>query len=170
MKITDLEEERLVTRHERNEFGELEKVQKLVIFKKAIPNLSAGMRLLNYLIDGVILTFLVPQVLIMLDYEKFWLMINSIYWLSFPLYYLIMEFFFQRTIGKMITGSVVINEYAEKPDFVAVGLRTIIRIVPFEALSFLNNNRGWHDRWTNTYVVKANRVSELQQLIKEATD
>lgn len=66
----------------------------------------------------------------------------------------------------MITGSVVINEYAERPDIVAVGLRTIIRLVPFEAFSFLNNNRGWHDRWTNTYVVKANRVSELQQLLK----
>lgn len=73
MKITDLEEERLVTRHERNEFGELEKVQKLVSFKRPIPNLSSGMRLLNHLIDAAILIFLIPRLLIMLDYEKFWL-------------------------------------------------------------------------------------------------
>ncbi len=170
MKITDLYEERLVTRHERNEFGELEKVQKYVTFQRPVPNVSSGLRLLNVIIDTALLSFLIPRLFILLEFEAFWLMIDAFYWILFPVYYILMEFFFQRTIGKMITGSVVINEYAERPDIVAVGLRTIIRLVPFEAFSFLNNNRGWHDRWTNTYVVKANRVDELQKLLKEEAE
>jgi uncharacterized RDD family membrane protein YckC len=70
-------------------------------------------------------------------------------------YYLVFEFFFGRTIGKFITGSVVVNENGLKPNFRIVCVRTLSRFIPFDALSFLTKSgRIWHDSISKTYVVE----------------
>lgn len=70
-------------------------------------------------------------------------------------YYLVFEFFFGRTIGKFITGSVVVNENGLKPNFRIVCVRTLSRFIPFDALSFLiKSGRIWHDSISKTYVVE----------------
>jgi uncharacterized RDD family membrane protein YckC len=92
--------------------------------------------------------------------------INLLFFILFPGYYTLMEYKFQQTAGKMITNSVVINEFAEKPSFRICLLRTLIRLVPFEGFSCLGTpSRGWHDRWTNTYVVPKDEVPKLKELI-----
>lgn len=78
------------------------------------------------------------------------------------LYYFILELAFGRTVGKFITGTKVVNREGEKPSAGKIALRTLIRFVPFEALSgFRISNeestwaRGcWHDDWSDTVVVK----------------
>lgn len=70
-------------------------------------------------------------------------------------YYLIMEGLFGRTLGKMITGTRVVNwKTGQKPSFGALVGRTFARFVPFEPFSFLGSNPGgWHDQWSGTMVV-----------------
>lgn len=81
-------------------------------------------------------------------------------------YYLLCEGAMQRTIGKFVTGAVVIDQYAEKPSLGALIGRSFARMVPFEALSCLAD-RGWHDRWFKTYVVKVEERDALKKLIRE---
>lgn len=70
-------------------------------------------------------------------------------------YYLFFESVFSRTIGKFITGSIVVNENGLKPSFGIICIRTLCRLIPFDALSFLGKSeRIWHDSLSKTYVVE----------------
>lgn len=69
-------------------------------------------------------------------------------------YYFVMEFTTGRTIGKMITGTRVVKETGENIDVKDAFLRTLCRIIPFEALSFLGaSGVGLHDSLSKTRVV-----------------
>jgi uncharacterized RDD family membrane protein YckC len=70
-------------------------------------------------------------------------------------YYIGMEGTSGRTIGKMITGTKVVDENGGKPSFGKIVGRTFARMIPFEIFSFLGaEGRGWHDSLPGTYVVK----------------
>lgn len=80
------------------------------------------------------------------------------------LYYLIFETFTGRTIGKYITNTSVVNEFGEKPAFDIILKRTLIRIIPFDALTFLSTpSRGWHDAWVDTYVVDNTKFKDAKE-------
>ncbi|MGH8027493.1 MAG: RDD family protein [Pseudoxanthomonas sp.] len=72
------------------------------------------------------------------------------------MYYIPQETAFGFTLGKLITGTRVVNENGEKPSLVQVILRTLSRFIPFEAFSvaFTDPARGWHDSLAKTYVVR----------------
>ncbi|MBC7449892.1 MAG: RDD family protein [Cytophagales bacterium] len=87
-----------------------------------------------------------------------------------PVVYTFFEYIWQQTPGKMIMNIVVIDQYAQNPDFKTCLLRSIIRMIPFEAFSCMGSrSRGWHDRWTKTYVVPKDRLLSLQELVKRET-
>lgn len=70
-------------------------------------------------------------------------------------YYVAFESMFGKTPGKFLTGTLVIDENGGRPSVGQVVVRTLVRFVPFEALSFLSSSRrGWHDKWAKTYVVR----------------
>jgi len=70
-------------------------------------------------------------------------------------YYLTMESLIGKTVGKATTRTMVVLENGEKPSSKEIALRTVSRFVPFDIFSFLGTpSRGWHDSWSNTYVVK----------------
>lgn len=70
-------------------------------------------------------------------------------------YYLVLESIFGRTMGKIITGSIVVNENGIKPNFGIIFKRTLCRLIPFDAFSFLSKSeRIWHDSLSKTYVVE----------------
>ena len=83
------------------------------------------------------------------------------------LYYIPMEIFLSRSVGKYITGTVVVNEDGSKPDAQTIIKRSLCRIIPFDALSFLGGGRGWHDSISDTYVVSK---KELEIHIKQFYD
>jgi len=58
-----------------------------------------------------------------------------------------------RTFGKMVTGTIVIREDGRPFTFKDAFLRSLCRLIPFEALSALGY-RPWHDSFTKTAVVK----------------
>ena len=72
------------------------------------------------------------------------------------IYYLPMEAMYGRTVGKLITGTKVVNEVGGKPSFGQIAGRTLCRFIPFEIFSFLGaQGRGWHDSIPKTYVIKS---------------
>lgn len=85
---------------------------------------------------------------------------------SFLSYYTFMEWKFQRTVGMMITGCKVIDLEGGKLDFGTALRRTMSRLVPFDALSYLITGKMLHDRFTNTLVVRNNFIEEEAGLEK----
>lgn len=76
-------------------------------------------------------------------------------------YYALMEGLFGVTIGKLITGTRVVDERGGRPGWRQVLVRTLMRFVPFEPLSLFfaedGKVRGWHDRVPRTWVVRRRR-------------
>jgi uncharacterized RDD family membrane protein YckC len=58
-----------------------------------------------------------------------------------------------RTLGKLITKTKVLKQDGGEISFSDAWMRSLCRIVPFEAFSAFGGH-PWHDRWTNTIVVK----------------
>lgn len=71
-------------------------------------------------------------------------------------YYVCFEGTLGRTPGKLIFGTIVVNEVGGKPSIGQVIGRTLCRFIPFEAFSGFSD-RPWHDSISHTYVVLAKR-------------
>lgn len=71
-------------------------------------------------------------------------------------YYIPQEAAFGFTVGKLITGTRMVDEDGEKSNLIQVILRTLSRFIPFEPFSvlFIEAPRGWHDSLSGTYVVR----------------
>jgi uncharacterized RDD family membrane protein YckC len=77
------------------------------------------------------------------------------------IYYSVFEGIFGTTLGKLITGTVVVTENGVKPNFAVVVKRSLCRLIPFNAVSFFfNPGLGWHDSISDTYVVKKKALVE----------
>jgi len=77
----------------------------------------------------------------------------------FVVYYFLFELLCKgRTIGKFITGTKAVNEDGSEMGARTVLLRSLSRIVPFEALSAFGGH-PWHDTWNHTYVIDVKRSS-----------
>jgi len=141
---------------------------------------STGQRFLNWLIDnllmrfgliyatgyaaGVLLALMAPDYVRTLQLKQALgedvmgdlILVGAIITiLSYVFYYTICEKFFKGyTLGKLITGTRVIREDGQELTFKDAILRSLSRLVPFEAFSGFAL-RPWHDTWTKTMVVKA---------------
>ncbi|QNR82864.1 RDD family protein [Pedobacter riviphilus] len=79
---------------------------------------------------------------------------------SFKLiFYSFFEKIFQSSPAKFITGTRVVNKSAEMLKFKTIMIRTLSRFVPFDILSFIFANTGWHDQWSDTLVVKEENIA-----------
>ncbi|MBS2210098.1 RDD family protein [Carboxylicivirga mesophila] len=73
---------------------------------------------------------------------------------SVILYFAIIEATTGRTIGKIITHTKVVNTCGRKPSFKSIIMRSLLRVIPLDVLSFLiAHTDGWHDRWSKTTVI-----------------
>lgn len=146
---------------------------------------SAGNRFANYIVDLIgyyILAIILGVILGLLELIGVRLLetvssMGTIGDLLFTIclwiiYFFIFEFFTQKTLGKLITKTIVVMEDGSKPTFQDVFIRSLCRFIPFEAFSFLGSEvRGWHDSMSNTYVVneakfkaKMESSNELDQI------
>ncbi|MGC4067023.1 MAG: RDD family protein [Polyangiaceae bacterium] len=74
--------------------------------------------------------------------------------LCFLAYYTFFEALFQKTPAKWITKTRVVTVQCKAPAPGRILHRSLVRLVPFDWLSFLmGDGRGWHDRWSRTCVV-----------------
>ena len=111
-------------------------------------------RLTNFLIDSFVfflialsLTFLMRDYL-NIDYLKKLLII--IYYL----YYFIFEASTGQTVGKMVTKTIVVDIDDHKiPKLLAVLLRTLCRLIPFDFISYFFTANGIHDQFSKTKLI-----------------
>jgi uncharacterized RDD family membrane protein YckC len=65
-----------------------------------------------------------------------------------------------RSLGKLITGTVAVNEDGSRISGQTALLRGLSRAVPFNAFSALGTpSYPWHDKWNKTYVVEYKDVN-----------
>ena len=161
-------DENIVT---QNEPGIAEELQSFIRYEQA----SMGQRFLNWLIDNLLMRFglsyatgtLVGYLLgtffpdytrrIISDQNNGDLLLISyiIVIFNYIIYYTICEKAFKGyTLGKLITGTRAIQEDGGELSFRNAILRSLSRLVPFEAFSGFAP-RPWHDTWTKTMVVKS---------------
>jgi uncharacterized RDD family membrane protein YckC len=135
---------------------------------------STSQRFLNYLIDnllmqfglsyatgaavGILLGLLFPEYIIRISENPermdVYVLGYVIAIVNYLLYYTICEKGFKGyTLGKAITGTRAIREDGGELTLRNAFLRTLSRLVPFEALSGFGGH-PWHDTWTKTMVVK----------------
>ncbi len=69
-------------------------------------------------------------------------------------YYVFMETKFQKTIGKFITKTKVVNKNGTRPEVGDIVRRTFCRLIPFDRVSFLFTPNGFHDRLSDTTIIK----------------
>jgi uncharacterized RDD family membrane protein YckC len=127
---------------------------------------SRGQRFLNLLIDlvGYLVLAMVVGVVVGIVYPPF-LESSSVvgdYAFGFVVitsYYAFSEAVFGRTLGKLVTGTWVVNDAGGKPTFAQILGRSAARSIPFEPFSFFGTEPGgWHDRLSGTRVVRKARA------------
>lgn len=142
---------------------------------------SKGQRLINFIIDLVVQY--VVWISVGTTIAIFADVANSFYlknWISnmgaverglsfviiVVLYYYLTELYFSRTIAKFLTQTFVIMKDGSKPNYRTILKRTLCRLIPFEAFSFLGGIAGgWHDSMSQTYVVKKVEFEKKKRIV-----
>lgn len=173
LKITDLTEEKTFYHRDRDAFGNRTAEPYQAAVKRKVQTVQGWKRFGHYLIDLIILyavNFGIGFMFATIDPytastipDLTW---NVVSMLITAIYYFSLEATMGTSIGKLVTNSVVIDEFGEKPDNATLLGRSFARIIPFEALSCLGE-RGWHDTLSKTYVVTKTEHETLKRLIAE---
>lgn len=173
LRIDKLLIEGFRTKESRDPSGKLVRERIAVKVARRIAVIDGGGRFFHAFVDLLIInTFgLILQIVvwgISLTSPFFLYLLTSFFFSFFsfilrPVYYALCEAIWQSTPGKMIFGRVVINQYAEKPEATSIIIRSLVRLIPFEAFSCFSE-RGWHDTWTDTWVVHKSEAAALADL------
>ena len=135
-------------------------------YKNAV-RAEKGKRFLNYVIDqigiygltflvGIIMALGLPESTVtdftenengILDWV-FGIILSLLYYVAFE------AFAGGKTLGKYVTKTRAVNEDGSEMDGSQTLIRILCRLVPFDALSFLGEGTGWHDKWSKTIVVE----------------
>jgi len=76
------------------------------------------------------------------------------------LYYIFFEGIFGKSLAKFITKTKVVDKNFLKPRLFQIFIRTIVRLIPFEFLSFIKSDIGLHDNLSKTYVVDLKKINK----------
>ena len=122
---------------------------------------SSTLRSFNFIIDIVAIFLIYVSIIYMI--QKLFKIISTreILFVNrttalvvFILYFILTENMFQKTLGKVITKTKVVNLDGEKPNFVEITVRTFSRLIPFDSISYLYCISGFHDKLSKTIVIK----------------
>ncbi len=127
---------------ERNEFN-----------SKKVNSLN---RFINFLVDTIVWFTIVAFLTSFLNAkDTFQILLGYlILFASYITYYVIMETKYQKTIGKFLTKTKVVNQNGTKPEIGDIFRRTFCRLIPFDRISFLFTANGFHDRLSSTTIIK----------------
>ena len=119
-------------------------------------------RLIHFVIDTVFWLTLYLSVAYLLDqyivrFNSY--IVNYTYSIVLALilylaYYCLLEFYFQRTIGKFLTRTKVVHSNEGEITFSTILKRTMARLIPIDIFYYLFSRKGLHDILSNTRVVK----------------
>lgn len=172
-KITELQTTRYRTSYHKDAYGNRQRIRTPYQASRPVKTVEGGRRFAHFFIDCLIIgicTFPLDFILSLIDYHPQTIGFAISYsffpsYILFALYYFVFESLTQSTPGKMLTNSIVINEYGQKPTRDELIVRSLVRLVPFEIFSCLAE-RGWHDKWSKTWVVKKEENILIQEKIK----
>jgi len=112
---------------------------------------NKGIRLVHFIVDMMIILIIVR----ILEVVRVPLDERIIMLIVFLLYYFTMESITGQTVGKMITKAMVVDSHKSKPGTLRILVRTILRLNPFDAYSYLFGlDIGAHDSLSKTWIVK----------------
>ncbi len=166
LKITDLKETRFRPSFYRDRNGNRVRTKEQYSRFREVRTVSGGARFGHFFIDSIVFMFLFSllSLIFALTLETItdpvFFQISEfisgiIIFLIYPLFYFLFENKWQQTPGKMLNNTVVIDQYGNKPSTRQLIMRSLLRLVPLEPYScFGDRSRGWHDKWSDTWVVK----------------
>ncbi|GAB0155470.1 hypothetical protein CHRYSEOSP005_07310 [Chryseobacterium sp. Alg-005] len=143
---------------------------------------STGIRFSNYIIDSIVLIIvnMILSFIALFLYEITALTFFDFYnnggllWeivsgnIICAIYYYLWERFSDgRTVGKYLTNTKVISTDGLQPSAQQILYRSLSRIVPFDAISFLGGGNGWHDSWSDTRVIDIKKYNAERQTKEE---
>lgn len=108
-----------------------------------------GFLIIAFILSSILELFYNPT-----DKQTIYLVGYVLLLVSFFLYFVIMEYKFQKTIGKFITKTKVVMNDGRRPKLNEIFIRTACRLIPFDKFSFLFMKNGFHDTLSNTTVIK----------------
>jgi hypothetical protein len=104
-------------------------------------------RFLGFFVDISIIVFILSPIDLSQQFVSRLILI-----VFFFLYYYFMEYYLKITPGKLLLRTRVVSEDHTELTAVVIFKRTLLRLVPFESLSFLGK-KGFHDKFSKTKVV-----------------
>lgn len=138
-------------------------------FSNQLIQAGSAKRLANYIIDLIgfyVFMYFFSYILVIVSYDLAFIIYGEgdtgmeilgrlIILVFYGMYMGLMEALFKgRSLGKLITGTIAVNEDGTRINGQTALLRGLSRAVPFNAFSALGSPcYPWHDRWTKTYVV-----------------
>ena len=146
-KIEEIKEKAIIEKEKK------EKLDSMVV--------GSGIRFLNFLIDFfvwivllIIFSLILGLFIQTTDDGNFTIIGYLLVLGSYIVYYSTMEIKFQKTVGKFITKTKVVNKNGQIPENSEIITRSICRLIPFDRISFLFVQNGIHDYLSNTKVIK----------------
>ncbi len=138
-------------------FSDIEKEMRNIDSRLA----SGGKRFANSLIDVIFLYVIIFAVSLTLAFagnlsekDMDGIGFNVMFIAFYILYFTLFELSTGKTIGKFITKTHVVKEDGEKLDFKTAFIRSLCRLIPFDAFSYLGGKAlGWHDTLSKTRVI-----------------
>ncbi len=145
-----------------------------------VAGVTSGKRFLYYIVDTVFyyiiylsISFILgmidgyfneARIILSLENNLLGTLIWNIFaYFIYFIYYFTSEKVIGTSIAKLIFGYIVIDEAGNKPSTNQLLKRSISRLVPFEAFSCFAW-QGWHDRWSNTYVISKKEIIDLKTI------
>lgn len=131
--------------------------------QKAIDTsvVSSGTRIVHFFVDFV--AFFITALILSLisglfittnDQTVLKLVSYVLFFISFFTYFVVMEFKFQKTIGKFLTKTKVVMIDGQRPRLNDIISRTLYRLIPIDQISFIFTKNGFHDSFSKTTVIK----------------
>ena len=141
---------------------------------------SMQQRFVNYIVDMIMLVFmfiLLGMVSVIIGdllgskkvinfiagLDKNQIALYTVTFIVTLIYYNLFEILSARTIGKLITKTIVVDENGEKPHSDRILIRSLCRLIPFNPFSVLVMGIGWHDMLSKTYVVDKKMLEQSKR-------
>lgn len=122
-------------------------------------SVGIGTRILNFLVDGLVVLLLAYLLFKIHKWYVFYYHITyfNFGWFFFGtmfFYYFLLETLFAKTPGKWLTQTKVVNLNGSKPTFMAIAIRSLIRITILDIFFIPFLDKTLHDYLSKTVVVE----------------
>ncbi len=110
--------------------------------------ITKGTRIINCVVDLIFIAMVSSAITYALNIYYNTVLVQYAVYL---VYYFSFETYNGQTMGKRITNTTVVNMYNEKPSIGRILLRTVLRLYPFDVVSYLfGQEQGAHDLISKT--------------------